>query len=203
MHDGHDADELFAVFREMVTPLHDAHVAVLAGDTVVRPGPPGHRMPTAELDAKVTKFIEERDLEGAGYCGTSPAAGSATRTSPASRAICGSPASPATPRTGLRADSAELDGRSTPSSPRTRTARLKGLIIDLRINGGGSDELGLHSPARLTDRPYFAYAKRARNDPADPARFTRPQPMYVRPAARAPLHRPGRRTDRRLDGQRG
>ena len=35
----------------------------------------------------------------------------------------------------------------------------------------------------MTDRPYFAYAKRNRNDPADPTRFTRPQPQYVRPAA--------------------
>lgn len=38
------------------------------------------------------------------------------------------------------------------------------------------------SSPRLTDRPYFAYAKRARNDPADPSRFTRPQPLYVQPA---------------------
>ncbi len=59
---------------------------------------------------------------------------------------------------------------------------MKGLIIDLRINGGGSDALGINIAGRLTDNPYAAYAKRARNDPADPTRHTRPQPAYVLPA---------------------
>ncbi|MER7704612.1 S41 family peptidase [Kitasatospora sp. NPDC097605] len=61
--------------------------------------------------------------------------------------------------------------------------RLNGLVIDLRLNGGGSDELGLRIASRLTDRPFLAYRKVARNDPADPARFTAPQPSVVRPAA--------------------
>lgn len=59
--------QLFAIFREMVAPLHDAHVAVLAGDTgsfgQVRPGT---RMPTPQLDARVRAFIERRDLDGHG-----------------------------------------------------------------------------------------------------------------------------------------
>lgn len=53
-----------------------------------------------------------------------------------------------------------------------------------RVNGGGSDSLGLRLAARLTDRPYFACAKRARNHPAGPTRFTRPQLLYVQPAAK-------------------
>ncbi|MFE7560937.1 S41 family peptidase [Kitasatospora sp. NPDC057500] len=61
--------------------------------------------------------------------------------------------------------------------------RLNGLVIDLRLNGGGSDELGLRIASRLTDRPFLAYRKVARNDPADPTRFTAPQPSVVRPAA--------------------
>lgn len=61
--------------------------------------------------------------------------------------------------------------------------RLNGVVVDLRLNGGGSDELGLRIAARLTDRPFLAYRKVARNDPADPTRFTRPQPSVVRPAA--------------------
>ena len=64
---------------------------------------------------------------------------------------------------------------------RERTQRLTGLIIDLRINGGGSDALGLRIAERLTDASYLAYSKRARNDPADPTRHTRPQPAYVTP----------------------
>ncbi|MFJ8429759.1 S41 family peptidase [Kitasatospora sp. NPDC094019] len=61
--------------------------------------------------------------------------------------------------------------------------RLNGVVVDLRLNGGGSDALGLRIASRLTDRPFLAYRKVARNDPADPARFTRPQPSVVRPAA--------------------
>ncbi|MFE7189928.1 S41 family peptidase [Kitasatospora sp. NPDC057541] len=63
--------------------------------------------------------------------------------------------------------------------------RLNGLVIDLRLNGGGSDALGLRIASRLTDRPFLAYRKVARNDPADPTAFTRPDPITVRPAAGA------------------
>ncbi|WP_280392214.1 S41 family peptidase [Nocardia brasiliensis] len=54
-------------------------------------------------------------------------------------------------------------------------SRLRGLVLDLRINGGGSDSLGLQLAARLTDRPHFPYAKKTRN--------TAPQPLRVEPAA--------------------
>ncbi|MFF7989610.1 S41 family peptidase [Kitasatospora xanthocidica] len=60
--------------------------------------------------------------------------------------------------------------------------RLTGLVVDVRLNGGGSDALGLHIAARLTDCPYLAYRKVARDDPADPTVFTRPEPVTVRPS---------------------
>lgn len=176
--------ELFAVFREMVSPLHDAHVAVLAGDTG-RFGStrPGTEMPGEALDTKVTSYIEKRDLLGTtlrkfaggrigyaelpggqGYLRISGFGGYAEAND-------------------FAANSAVLDETLDTIFTRASTARLRGLIIDLRINGGGSDSLGLQLAGRLTGRPYFAYAKRARNDPADASRFTRPQPQYVRPAA--------------------
>jgi hypothetical protein len=46
------------------------------------------------------------------------------------------------------------------------------LVIDLRLNGGGLDELGLEIADRLTDKPYLAYTGIARNDPNDPSQFT-------------------------------
>ncbi|NLU71498.1 S41 family peptidase [Streptomyces sp. HNM0575] len=180
---------LFAVFRKMVAPLHDAHVAVLAGDTGtfgrVRPGT---EMPTPELDAKVRKFIEERDLRGGrlrqfaggriGYARLPGGRGYLRVSGFTGYTEDGS----------YEADRAELrralDAVLTPE----RTARLKGLVLDLRVNGGGSDSLGLELAARLTGGPYFAYAKAARNDPADPGRFTRPQPSYVRPAPGRPRY---------------
>jgi C-terminal processing protease CtpA/Prc len=56
------------------------------------------------------------------------------------------------------------------------------LVIDVRVNGGGSDVFGLELASRLAREPYVAFAKVARNDPDDPTRFTPPQPSVVRPS---------------------
>lgn len=184
LHAGTTDAELFAVFREMVSPLHDMHVAVFAGKTgAYGMARPGTVIPTKELDAKVTSYIEKRDLSGKklqqfangrisyaelpgrqGYLRVSGFGGYAKAED-------------------FAANSAALDEALDAILTPANTARLRGLVIDLRINGGGSDSLGLQLAGRLTDRPYFAYAKRNRNEPADPTRFTRPQPQYVRPAA--------------------
>jgi hypothetical protein len=60
----------------------------------------------------------------------------------------------------------------------------RGLVIDVRINGGGADPYGLAIASRLTDREYVAYAKQARNDPRDATRWTEAQPSYVKPSTR-------------------
>ncbi len=176
-------DELFAVFSEMVEPLYDAHVAVMDGDRVFAGVRPGTVMPSQELDTKVKKFIERRDLKdathrqdfaqgrityadlpgGQGYLRISGFAGYV-------------------PDGPFAAHRAELDRALDTVLTKDRVRRLKGLVIDLRVNGGGSDALGLRIAERLTDTPYLAYAKRARNDPADPTRHTRPEPLRVRPA---------------------
>ncbi|WP_254709084.1 S41 family peptidase [Streptomyces lunaelactis] len=183
--DAHTTDaELFAVLREMVAPLHDAHVAVIAGETgsfgAVRPGT---EMPTEEMDAKVSAYIEKRDLRGGklrqfaggriGYAELPGGQGYLRITGFGGY----------TEAQDFAANSAVLKETLDTIFTQASTARLRGLIIDLRINGGGSDSLGLQLAGRFTDSPYFAYAKRARNDPADASRFTRPQPQYVQPAA--------------------
>ncbi|OKH93578.1 S41 family peptidase [Streptomyces uncialis] len=177
-------DELFAVFSEMVKPLYDSHVAVQDGDRVFAQVRPGTVLPTEELDTKVKKFIVAHDLKdarnlqdfangrityadlpgGQGYLRISGFGGYA-----GDGAL-------------YAAQLAELDRALDTVLSQERTQRLKGLIIDLRINGGGSDALGIHIAERLTDTSYVAYSKRARNDPADPTRHTRPQPAYVTPA---------------------
>ncbi|MCC3772986.1 S41 family peptidase [Streptomyces sp. UNOC14_S4] len=60
---------------------------------------------------------------------------------------------------------------------------LRGLVLDLRLNGGGSDRLALDVAERLTARPYTAYLKHARDDARDPRRFTPSEPVPVRPHA--------------------
>ncbi|MEV6394885.1 S41 family peptidase [Streptomyces sp. NPDC051907] len=175
--------ELLAVFKEMVSPLNDAHVSLSAGATgSIKMTRPGTVMPGPDLDEKVVAHIEKRDLKGGklrqfangrvsyaelpgrqGYLRVTGFGGYGT-----SREFA--------------ADSAILDEAMDAILASSGTAGLRGLIIDVRVHGGGSDQLGLQLAGRFTDRPYFAYAKRNRNDPADPTRFTRPQPQYVQPA---------------------
>ncbi|GGV31796.1 S41 family peptidase [Streptomyces spectabilis] len=176
--------ELFSIFSKMVKPLHDAHVAVIDGKRVYAEVRPGTVMPSKKLDTKVKKFIEKRDLKhatyrkdfaggrityadlpgGQGYLRISGFAGYAPQGAP------------------FAAHLAELDRALDTVLTKDRTQRLKGLMIDLRVNGGGSDLLGIRIAERLTDTPYVAYSKRARNDPADPGKHTRPEPIRVRPA---------------------
>ncbi|MFD9903415.1 S41 family peptidase [Streptomyces sp. NPDC059063] len=177
-------DELFAIFRKMVAPLYDAHVAVRDGDRTFAHGRPGTVIPSEKLDKKVKKFIVGRDLKKArhiqdfangrityadlpgrkGYLRISGFSGYAADGAP------------------FTAELAELDKALDTVLTKDRVKRLKGLVIDLRINGGGSDVLGIRIAERLTDTPYVAYSKRARNDPDDPSKHTRPEPIRVTPA---------------------
>ncbi|GGO49000.1 S41 family peptidase [Streptomyces lasiicapitis] len=177
-------EELFTLFSEMADPLEDAHVGVGYGDRFFGRVRSGTVMPSEELDARVKKFVLARDLKGAehvqdfakgrityadlpggkGYLRISGFSGYADDGAPYSAHL------------------AELDRTLGTVFTKERTRSLKGLIVDLRINGGGSDELGLRIASRLTDTGYVAHSKRARNDPADPTRHTRPQPLRVTPA---------------------
>ncbi|MCD9876221.1 S41 family peptidase [Streptomyces guryensis] len=183
--------ELSDVFTRMVAPLHDAHVAVQDGARVFAQGRPGTEVPTKQLDARVKKFIVGRDLAKAPYR-RDFAAGRITYADlpdggPGYLRISGFGGYTAADNGSYAADLTELDRALDAVLTAERVRRLPGLIIDLRINGGGSDSLGIHIAERLTDRPYVAYAKRARNDPADPTRHTRPEPVPVIPA-RAPRY---------------
>jgi len=59
-----------------------------------------------------------------------------------------------------------------------------GLILDVRKNYGGSDILSLALASRLATTEYVAYAKVARLDPDDPARFTDRQERTVTTSTR-------------------
>jgi hypothetical protein len=66
-----------------------------------------------------------------------------------------------------------------------------GLVIDVRINGGGSDAFGVSIASRLATQEYLAYSKVIRNDIQDPDHRTPPQPVIVhvsqRPGFRGPV----------------
>lgn len=59
---------------------------------------------------------------------------------------------------------------------------LKRLVIDVRINMGGADPLGLAIASRLTATEYLAYSKEARADPENPEVWTPGQPSRVLPS---------------------
>lgn len=61
---------------------------------------------------------------------------------------------------------------------------LKALVIDVRINSGGSDPYGLAIASRLTAHEYLAYNKVARADPVDRNKWTPADPSMVRPSTR-------------------
>lgn len=176
-----DAD-LFRTLSRMIEPLADAHVTLTDGTRHFARIRPGTDLPSPELDARVRAHVERHDLEGRpltpygnGRIGYADLPGDLgyLRLS----GFVGF-----TDDNTFAANRAELDRALDAILTHERTERLRGLVVDVRINGGGSDELGLRLASRLTDHGYTAYAKRTRNDPHDPARFTRPQPQQVRPA---------------------
>jgi hypothetical protein len=175
---------LLTILSDMIAPLNDAHTGLVAGSKVIYHVRPGTAMPSPEYDQRVKSFIQRRDLSGPlqefargriGYADLPHHLGYLR--------ISGFTGY--TDANDFAANSAELartlDAVLTPARAKGPDA-LRGLILDLRVNGGGDDSLGLQIAARLTGRPYTAYAKRVRNDPRDPSRFTTPQPIRVRPA---------------------
>ncbi|MGH8186566.1 MAG: S41 family peptidase [Steroidobacteraceae bacterium] len=63
--------------------------------------------------------------------------------------------------------------------------QCRGVILDLRINGGGFDRAGLAIASRFADRRWLAFSKRARDGDG----FTPEQPIHVEPG-RNPCNAP-------------
>ncbi|MEV6561075.1 S41 family peptidase [Nocardia sp. NPDC051756] len=171
---GDDA-ELFATLRDMVAPLDDAHVVVSAGERgFFGAGRPGTTPPSPQLDQQVKELVQRRDLRHSLTEFANGRIGYADIPGQDYGYLRVSSFSGYTAERTFAADSAELDRALDAIFTADRLGRLRGLVLDLRINGGGSDSLGLQLAARLTDRPYFAYAKQTRS--------TEPQPQRVEPA---------------------
>ncbi|MEV4399948.1 S41 family peptidase [Nonomuraea sp. NPDC049607] len=182
--------ELFGVLRDILKELGDAHTALLAGDRqFARPLRPGTRqldgLPAfVAFDKRVREFVERTATRkplrqwGQGVIGYAdlPGGFGYLRLGAFDGYADG----------GFEANAAELDRALDEIFSESRTSgpgRLRGLILDVRVNLGGYDGLGLRLASRLTGRPYLAYVKQARNTPEEPPGFTRPQPVRVRPAS--------------------
>ncbi|UKY49354.1 S41 family peptidase [Streptomyces inhibens] len=178
-------DELFAVLRKMIEPLHDAHTRVVVGPRQWFAGSrPGTVLPTPESTARIDKAITAN--LGPGVTWRTWAQGKLAYADLPGRIgyFRVTQFSHYTKKGDYAGDVAELDRALNSVFTKARTrgpAALRGLIIDVRLNGGGADALGLRIASRLTDHPYLAYSKRARNNPQEPGKFTTPQPIQVRP----------------------
>jgi hypothetical protein len=161
---GTKPSELFGILAGMIEPLHDEHTFVEAKEIgrAFQGKRPGTQLLT-ELERKTTiDILEARYLQGplrswcdghlryarlgrgAGYLRVDAFMGYVRE---------------GDFDAGARALDAALDdiledARSLPA-----------LVIDVRINRGGADPYGVQVAGRLTDRPYAAFVKRARNDP--------------------------------------
>jgi prepilin-type processing-associated H-X9-DG protein len=181
-------EELFGILQEMIAPLHDAHTFLQAGS--LKKDFWGFRAEAQPLDPKdftrVEDIIATKYLrgplstwcqgnvsfgllgDGVGYLRIR-AFGHYARSLDAGRAAL----------------EKALDEAFSGAE------RLKGLVIDVRKHDGGDDAvLELTVAARLTGREYSAYSKKARIDPVDPTRFSKPQGTWVRVSSRPHFHGP-------------
>lgn len=196
VHAGTTPHELFDILSEMTAPLHDAHVFLEAATPELtrsfRTARPGTVDPSQEYDDRIRAFIERRNFDGKplrsyaqgafGYADLPGGIGYLR----INRFVAYTPGGP-----GYEADSAEVDRVLDQIITQRRTSgsgAWRGLIVDIRVNAGGTDPIGLQIAARFTDRAYTAFGKQARNDPREDTRFTPRQKLTVVPAAGKPRY---------------
>jgi hypothetical protein len=177
IHAGMSDDELFDLLAGMLEPLGDAHTGVRSPTRQFSGTRAGTTLPDDELVARADELIAQ-DLGAAKL--TSYAGGEVQYADLPGRVgyLRVSSFTGYTPGDEYAEDVAALDDALDAIFTSSRVARLRGLMIDVRVNGGGSDPLGLQIASRLTRKPYVAYYKRARTD----AGFTTPQAIRVTPA---------------------
>jgi CubicO group peptidase (beta-lactamase class C family) len=179
-------EQLATIFADMISPLGDAHTNIVLGDTIAfQAGRPGSAIASYE---EFLPFLERVVASTNRYLGVELTTWGNDLISYADLAdgvgylrIVAFDGYSETGR--VEDDRAELDKALHEIFANDRVTKLKGLIIDLRVNGGGSDELALHLAGHLTSVAYPAYAKQARNDVGDPTRFTPAQVVNVQPSS--------------------
>lgn len=158
-------EQLFNILKQMIEPLHDAHTSVEAKSIHKRFE--GYRGDAKPLQSKqihrIREIIQKNYLQSGlqHYCKHYLHYG-VLRDSIGYLRIDGFPE-----------DCDALDDIFR------NTSELAGLVIDERINGGGSDKFGLAIASRLANQEYLAYSKIARNDIHDASHHTAAQAITV------------------------
>lgn len=193
-------DELFRILSDMIDPLHDAHTYINAKSIQkrfhgFRPSADPMQKKNA---ARITEIIETKYVRGGlrGFCNkqlqfgllhsshdaTPPDKGRNGRTDVIGYLRIHSFSGYSNDHEFLK----QLDALEAALDDIFKdSAKLAGLVIDVRINGGGSDVFGISIASRLARQEYLAYSKVARNDIHDPDHRTSPQPVMVHVSQRA------------------
>lgn len=185
--------QLFALLRSLIEPFHDAHTSLLAPELDQRfqgLRPAAERFVARGRDAFLNEEIPrltgvtDRYLVGSPreFCNGQVQYGVLDESTGYLRLLSFSGYADGPFEAELSALEAALDTVMIDLAGRQR------LVIDVRINLGGADPLGLAIASRLTGREYVAYTKEARADPDDRTRWTPGQPSVVRPSDRPSFH---------------
>jgi|SoiMethySBSTD1v2_1073268.scaffolds.fasta_scaffold91174_3 peptidase S41-like protein/tricorn protease-like protein len=181
--------ELFQILKEMIEPFEDAHTSIRADS--INQAFSGTRRSANWLDhadrPRAFEIVEQRYMRAPlrSWCNGQVQYGRLDGGVAYLRikSFSGFGAQPGFER-GLTALEEALDAIFAAASS------WVGLVIDVRINGGGSDPYGLAIASRLTSTEYVAYAKQARSDPQNASRWTDTQPSVVRPTTKPSFRGP-------------
>jgi hypothetical protein len=176
-------EELFRILSEMIEPLHDAHTFINAKSVKQRFH--GYRPAADTMQKKnasrITEIIEKQYVQGGlkNFCNKQLEFGMLKGSVGYLRIHSFS---------GYSDDkefAKQLDALGKALDTIFADARKwTGMVIDVRINTGGSDVFGVSIASRLATREYLAYSKVIRNDIHDPEHRTPPQPVVVRASTR-------------------
>ncbi|SPF39295.1 S41 family peptidase [Candidatus Sulfotelmatobacter kueseliae] len=177
-------EDLFQVFRSMVEPLQDAHTEIDAGD--IRQEFEGWRPDPNHLEdadwEKAHALVNSRYVQGGlrSFCNGHVEFGILPHNIGYLRITTFYGYSD---QEGYSAALIALD--QALDSIFQSAESLTGLIIDVRLNKGGDDPLGIEIASRLTTARYLAYSKIARNDAGSGLHFSSAQKCWVIPSKRS------------------
>jgi hypothetical protein len=183
-------EELFRILSEMIEPLHDAHTSIRAKS--IKQTFHGYRPAADPMQkknaARITQIIEKQYWRGGlrDFCNKQLQFGMLNSSVGYLRIHSFS---------GYSEDkefAKQLEALEDALDAVFKdAAKWTGLVIDVRINGGGSDVFGISIASRLATQEYLAYSKVTRNDIHDPDHRTPPQAVIVhlsqRPGFRGPV----------------
>jgi hypothetical protein len=180
-------DALFALLAEMLAPLQDRHVRLTAGERTFvsggllapRPDPDGLSARYSRLQPALRKFLAEGLLAG----GLKSTANDQVWWGRIEGGIGYIALQSLWDFSGREQSNQDIESTAAEAAMDEVLGDLgcaRGIIVDLRFNGGGSDAVGLAIAGRFADRERVAFSKQARSKD----RMTPAYDVHVAPSTR-------------------